>query len=137
MARPVQEKSLDAVSSAQSGSAIEMGGRISVMMHVIARNVDTTNDTVDVDLEVSQDEGNNWAKLRDETGTQIGQLTLSEAGDPDGTGTTAAHLYIHGVAADKLRANLTNFTDASGSDLEVDVYVGGFGRAPAQNYRTV
>lgn len=107
------------------------------MMYVVAKNVDTANDTVTVDLEVSQDDEANWAKLRDGSGTQIGQLTISEFDDPDGDGDAAAYLHVHGVAAEKIRANLTTISDAANGDLSVDAFVGAYGSEPAQNFRTV
>lgn len=137
MSRPLQEKSIDAATGTTTGTAYESGTRISVMIFVVAKNLDTADDTVQVDLEVSQDDGSNWAKVRDEDGNQILRVTASEFEDPDGNGNFAAYAYAHGVAADKLRANLNSFTDAASGDLEVDAYVGAYGRGPAENFRTV
>ncbi|MFB6284585.1 MAG: hypothetical protein ABEK59_11780 [Halobacteria archaeon] len=138
MARPIREKSVSGASSTATGNRVGTGGRITVSLYVVAKNLDTVNDTLDVQLEASQDDGANWAKLRDKDGNQIGNVTVSEFDDPDGGGDYAAFVTIHGVAADFIRANITSFTDSSGSDLTVDAWVSATDNSgTSHNYRKV
>lgn len=137
MGRPTQEKSLDGVSSATAGSGLTTGGRITVSLFVVANNGDTGSDTLDVQLEVSMD-GTNWTPLRDETGTQIGQLTIAEFADPDSNSDPAAFLTVHGVAGRHVRARVTSFTDSAGGDLTVDAWVSTTSNTPtSKDYREV
>lgn len=140
MSRPRQNKSVDAQSGTGAGSSLQVGGRVTVHLFVVARNLDTGNDTLKVDLEVSMDDGSNWAKLRDDQGNKVGNVAVSNSdfNDPESDGTFAAHVNVHGVSVDQLRANVTSFTDSGGSDLEVDAYVGATANSDVgKGYRTV
>lgn len=138
MGRPRRARSLDAVSSAVSGDAEHTDGHVELSMYIIARNADTSNDTLDVQLEVSLD-GEEWAPIHDETGTQLMTVSISEFTDVDGDGTHAVFLSMSGVAADQARLRITSFTDAANGDLSVDGYIGMSGNAegPASNMRDV
>lgn len=136
MARPLQEKSHDGATGTGAGSAFQTGGRATVCLFVVAANLDDANDTLDVQIEVSQD-GTNWTPLRDETGTQVGNVSVSEFSDPDGDGDFAAYVTVHGVAADRVRARITSFADAANGDLAVDTYVGATDNsATSHSFRT-
>lgn len=137
MARPLQEMSVSDASATTTGSAVGIGGRMTAILFVVAKNADTADDTVEVDLEVSQD-GSNWAKLRNEQGTQIGQISTTELADIDGNGDAAAMVKVHGIAVDELRANLKSFTDAANDDLSVTAYVGATDNSEtSKGFRTV
>lgn len=123
MARAVQEKSIENATASTAGSVMQTGGRVSVSLWVLADNLDDANDTLDVQIEVSMNDGTDWALLRDETGTQVGNVTLSEFDDPDGNGNFTAFVTVHGVAADQVRARITTLTDSAGGDLSVDAVV--------------
>lgn len=119
MSRPVKEKSVDAATATGAGGEMNPGGRITLSLFVaVGGTLDTSNDTLDVQLEVSMD-GNNWTPLRDESGSQIGSVSAS-----DFSSDQAAYVTVHGVAAQYVRANLTGYADSANGDLgSVDAYV--------------
>lgn len=129
MSRPIRNESLQGSDSTGPGEGHQAKGHNSLGLFVVAENLDTANDTLDVRLEAEGPDGE-WSPLRDESGTLVGTLSVADFEDVDGDGTTYnAMLFIHGVPAPSVRANVTGFTDASDSgttpvaDLSVDAYV--------------
>lgn len=122
MARPRKTKSVDAQSSTGTGDDIETGGRITVSIFVVARNLDTSNDSLEVSLEGSPD-GTHWADVETLDASGRATITVSDLEDHDGDGTFTGLLSVQGVATEFVRANAVTFTDDSGSDLEVDAWV--------------
>lgn len=136
MARPVQLVSLDGVSTAQTGEVLQTGDRPNLVIFAIAENLDPANDTIELDLEISQDM-EHWAKARDATGTHVMHVTETEFDDPDGSGDYAAYLRFEETASDAIRANLVSIDDNEGDDLALTVYVGGTGDSDAHTFRTI
>lgn len=123
MSRPIRNLSLSGSTSAGAGEGHGAKGHNSLGLFVVAKNLDTANDTLDVRLEAEGPDGE-WSPLRDESGTLVGTLSVGDFTDVDGDGTTYnAMLFIHGVPAPRIRANITSYTDSSGSDLSVDAFV--------------
>lgn len=129
MSRPIRKKSHDAVSSAGAGEVHETKAHNSLGIFVVARNLDTGNDTLDVRVEASPtNTGSEWATIDTKQGGGGSKTTrlsvdVNDFEDTDGDGTYVAFLYAHGVPVEYVRANITTFTDAAGSDLEVDSYI--------------
>jgi hypothetical protein len=123
MSRPLIQASVEDADSPVAGEAHSAKGHTALGLFVVAEGLDTAIDTVDVRLEVEGPDGE-WSPIYDEDGTLVGELTVSEFVDVDSDGTTwTAMLYVHNVPAPRIRANITSFTDSSGSDLSVDAYV--------------
>lgn len=135
MARPFQRQTLDAATATGAGTIHHAKGHNTVGLFVVARNLDTANDTLTVQLEAAVEDVDEWTPILDGAGTKKGELTVTEFVDDDGDGTYAAFMYIHGVPSPRLRANITAFTDASDSgttpnaDLSVDAYILGTNRS--------
>jgi len=130
MSRPFRAKSHDAVSSTGSGESHETKGHNSLGLFVVARNLDTGTDTLNVRVEASPTNlGDEWATIDTVQGggTTTTRLTVdtNDFEDTDGDGTYVAYIYAHGVSVEYVRANITSFTDSAGSDLEVDTYIMG------------
>lgn len=123
MSRPYRELSVDGATGTGPGEEHAGKGHVTLGLFVVASNLDSANDSLTVRLEVEGPDGE-WSPIRDKDGTVIGELTQSEFEDVDGDGTTFnSFLYVHGVPAPSVRANVTSFTDAAGGDLSVDAYV--------------
>lgn len=129
MSRPVRAKSHDAVSSASAGETFETKGHTAIGLFVVARNLDTGSDTLDVRVEASPTgSGGEWTTIDSKKGGGGSKTTRLSLGandfeDTDGDGTYVAFLFAAGIPAQYVRANITTFTDASGSDLEADSYI--------------
>lgn len=123
MSRPIRKQSLSGATSTGAGAGHSAKGHVSQGLFVVADGLDTANDTIDVRLEVEGPDAE-WTPIRSESGALVGTLSVADFEDVDGDGTTFnAMLFIHGVPAPRIRANITSFTDSSGSDLSVDAYV--------------
>lgn len=126
MARPQRVKSIDAVTSATAGEAFETKGHNSLGVFVVARGLDTANDTVEGRLEavLSPDNGTeHTAVIKNvETGNDF-TFSGSDLEDQDGDGTYSLFAYAHGPPVEKVRVNITSFTDNAGGDLEVDAWI--------------
>lgn len=132
MSRPIKEKSLaDATGDGTAGSQLETGGRITISLFVVGKNLDTSNDTLDVALDGSMD-GSNWVEMNAPT------VETADFTDVGGNGDFAAMVTIHGAAVQYVRARIVNFTDNANSDLAVDAWVGASANSPtAKDYREV
>ena len=129
MSRPFSKQSHSGAQSTGAGEGHSAKGHNSLGLFVVAENLDTANDTVDVELQAEVADGE-WAPIHNEDGTQVGQLTVSEFGNESGSSNSTALLFIHGVPAPRMRAVITGFNDASGDgDLSVDTYVLGTNNA--------
>lgn len=123
MSRPIKAQSIAGATSPGVGEGHQAKGHVTQGLFVVANGLDTANDTLDVRLEVEGPDGE-WTPMRDESGALVGTLSVADFEDVDGDGTTFnAMLYVHGVPAPRVRANVTSLTDSSGSDLSVDAYV--------------
>lgn len=123
MSRPIRAQSLSGASTTVAGEAHSAKGHTSLGLFAVAEGLDTANDTLDIRLEVEGPDGE-WSALRDGTGALVGSLSVDEFEDVDGDGTTyTAMLFVHGVPAPSVRANITAFNDTSGSGLTADAYV--------------
>lgn len=135
MSRPFRKQVLDGVSSATESGAIKTKGHISLGIFVVAPNLDTSNDTLDVRVEASPTgAGGEWATVDTKQGGGGSKTTRLDIGvndfeDTDGDGTFVAFLYAHGVPAEYIRANITSFSDNADSDLTADVYLMGANNA--------
>lgn len=130
MARPFQFQSLDGAASAGSGSPTGTKGHNSIALAVIAHNLSQTDDTLEIQLEVGV-EGVDGAfvPIRDETGTKVGAVNDDDHFEDLGDGRYMTFVYVHGVAAPRVRANITSFTDGLNDDLAVDAYIIGTNRS--------
>lgn len=123
MSRPIKKQSHEGAQSTGAGESHRAKGHNSVGLFVVVENLDAANDTVDVELQVEGPDGE-WAPIRDGSGAQVGEITTSEFANEEGSVNDTAMVYVHGVPAPKLRANITGFNDAGGEgDLAVDTYV--------------
>lgn len=137
MGRPVRGTTLSGATAAGAGDLVQLKGHNSVGLFVEAQNLDTANDTLDVQLEARV--ANEWTSVRDDSGSKALTVTTTEFEDPDGDGTFAAFVFIHGVPADEVRARITSFNNASADgDLSVDVYIMGSNwNGPSRPFREV
>lgn len=126
MSRPIRKQSHSAATAAGAGESHAAKAHNSLGIFVVAANLDTANDTLDVRLEAEGPDGV-WSPIKNESGTQVGALSVSDFVDVNGDGTYTAMLYVHGVPAPSIRANITALTDSatgtSSTDLDVDTYV--------------
>ena len=119
MSRPIRSLSLNAANSTGPGEEVASKGHDNVLLFVIARNLEST-DTFTVELEHTLN-GDDWD-------------TLASVTEADVDGKTATE-FVSNVAVDELRAYLTEVTDDSGDDLEVDAFVSANGN-PGTGYTT-
>lgn len=135
MSRPIRKQSHEAATGTGAGSVHKSKAHNSIGLFVVARNLDDANDTLSVRVEGSPtDESSVWATIDTKQGgggSKTTRLTLStnDMEDINGDGTYVGFLYAHGVPVEYLRANITDFADSSGGDLEVDTYLTGVGNA--------
>lgn len=130
MSRPVEKQSHVGATAAGPGEAFSVKGHQAIGLGVDASNLDSVNDTLEVRLEVEV--GGSWLPIHDKDANQVGAIASGGLGS-DGD----AMLYISNVPAPRLRANITSFSDAAGSDLSVDTYVLATGRSGSgQEYET-
>lgn len=123
MSRPIRKQSHVDAQATGPGEAHGAKGHNSLGLLVVAKSADTVNDTVDVRLEVEGADGE-WAPIHDKDGNQVGSLTIADLTNADGSANDKGFLYVHGVPAPRVRANITGFTDAGGEgDLAVDTYI--------------
>lgn len=120
MSRPIEKQSHDRATATGPGEACFSKGHSALALAVYAENLDTSNDSLRVRLEVEA--GGTWHAIHDEQGNRVGELTVSNL-ESDGTGM----LYLSNVPAPRIRANVVSFTDAADDDLAVDTFVLGTG----------
>ncbi|AGC34492.1 hypothetical protein HVTV-2_gp124 [Haloarcula virus HVTV-2] len=136
MGRPIRAEALTGATSATAGDRVQTKGHNSLGLYVVAENLDTANDTLDVRAEMQV--AGEWSAVRDASGTVVLSLSTSDFEDPDGNGTYAAFVFAHGVPAEFLRARITSFTDNANGDLSVDAYVMGANwNGPAREFREI
>lgn len=109
MTRPIKSLSVDGATSTGPGEVVQAQGHGNILVFVIARNLDAGSDSFNVELEHSLNEGGDWDTLETVTDGDIDEETATK--------------YLSNVAVDELRANVTEFIDASGDDLSVDAFV--------------
>lgn len=136
MSRPIRGTTLSGATSAKAGDSVNLNGHNSVGLVVEADNLDTGSDTLSVQVEARV--GDEWAVLRDDSGTTALTISTSEMDDPESNGNYAGFVFIHGVPVNEVRARITSFTDSAGSDLKVDAYITGANwNGPARQFREV
>lgn len=126
MSKPIRGRSLDSSSTAGPGDTVRLKGHNSIGIFVTARNLDENNDTLDMRVEVSTGNVDEWAIIEGfQQGNRVDRfvLDINSFEDVDGDGTYTAYRYAHGVPAEEARARITDINDSSGSDLEVDAYI--------------
>ena len=128
MSRPTKIKSVEADTGTGPGQPYNLGGRITVALQVETDGDAAGGLTVDLEARL----GDSWAKLRDGSGEQVGQVTEAELDEDDGTHT--AFVAVHGVNAEQLRANVEENVDG----VTVDAWVAGSSNPnSAQQHREV
>lgn len=125
MSRPIEKQSVSGQSSTGAGEAFSMKGHDSVGLALDTANVDTANDTLTVRLEAKV--GGTWMAVKDAAGNAV-EITESDVVDG------SLLVFAPGFAATEVRANVTSFSDASGSDLSVDAWVLGTGNAGGEGH---
>lgn len=127
MPRAVYEHSIQDATSATTGSQLETAGRVTAALHVVAAQDPAGG--LEVELEASYD-GENWAHMYDDAGNEVGTLSGTQFEDPDGDGTYAGHVNVHGLAAPYIRAHISTFAGGT-----VNVYVGATSNTGGMDYR--
>lgn len=123
MGKPIRRKSLDAVSAETSGVSALTKGHFHATMFVVAENLDTTNDTLEVALEGSPDD-THWTNAADASVTSEKKITASDfTEDPDNAGTYTASVTVSGTYYDYLRARTVALTDSANGDLAVTAWI--------------
>jgi hypothetical protein len=136
MGRPIRAETLSGATSTTAGDSVQTKGHNSLGLYVIAENLDSSNDTLEVRAEIEV--AGEWASVRDGTGTVVLSVSTSDFEDPGGNGTSSAFVFAHGIPAEFLRARVTSFTDNAGGDLSVDAYIMGANwNGPAREFREI
>lgn len=133
MSRPIAKESISQAAGTVDGEPFATKGHNSLGLFVLARNLDTANDTLEVELQASF-AGDEWAGVVSAGGDKP-KLVEGDFKDPDGDGNYAAFLYAHGVPAPEVRASIISLTDSANGDLEVDAYVHATGNAGGNGHR--
>lgn len=128
MANPVNHQLLDAATSTGAGDQTRLKGHENVTLFLSAKNLDTANDSLTVELEASAD-GSSWTNIADALNSdkQVQQSDFTE--DPDNAGDYTASLTVSDVAYEFVRPRITAYTDAANGDLTVDGWVMASGNA--------
>lgn len=116
MTAPVNYQTHNGATATGTSEVWESKGHHNVALTVSAPNVDPANDALTVVVEASPD-GQTWPALTREDGSQV-QLTASDL-DSNGEG----YAVVRGAIASELRVNITDYSDSSGGDLEVDSWL--------------
>lgn len=121
MANPRNLKSLAGTSSTGAGDHIRLNGHYHITLMVVAPNLDTANDTLEVAIEGSAD-AVHWTNLGEATTHK--QVTTSDfTEDPDNAGVYTASVTATGAYHEFMRARVTSLTDSANGDLSVDAWV--------------
>lgn len=126
MARPQRRKVLDGVASETASEAIHSKGHNSVGVFILAENLDTSNDTLQMQLEVvnEDDSGTSYAGPILDAEADAGlEWNASNFEDTDGDGNYTLFAYGHGIPGEQWRVNITSFTDNANSDLAVTAWI--------------
>lgn len=123
MSRPGKKQSHSGATAAGAGEGHFTKAHTAIGIFVVAKNLDTANDTLTVSLEGGFEYNGTdyYAPLFD--GTSERKASASDFSDPDGDGDYEMLLWASNIPAEKVRARITQFTDDAGSDLEVDTWV--------------
>lgn len=123
MSRPGKKQSHDGATTTGPGDGHYTRAHTAIGVFVVARNLDPANDTLTVALECGFEyEGTDHYGLVF-NGTSSKQIEDSDFQDVDGDGNYEMLLWGSNIPAEKARANITEFTDSAGGDLEVDTYI--------------
>lgn len=115
MSKPLNLHAHTSVTATGASEAVRSKGHYDIALYVSAPNVDTTNDSLTVRVEVSPD-GSMWSPLRDNEGNPV-EVTQADLTD--------GHYMVplNHVLSQQLRTNITAYTDAAGGDLTVDTWL--------------
>lgn len=124
MSRPGIKQSNTGATTTGAGDEHYTRAHTAVGVLVVAQNLDTTNDTLEVVLEAGFEYNGTkyFTPLLRRDDTEVG-LTISEMTDNDGNGTYTGMVWESNVPAEILRARIESLTDNADSDLSVDTYV--------------
>lgn len=126
MSRPLKKQTHSGATSTGASEPWASKGHNSLGVQVTANNLDQSNDTLSVRLEVAPDSSGPWTTIDTRSGGNVNTrlvIAANDMDDVDGDGNYGGFLYAHGVPAPYIRVNITEFTDDSGGDLAVDTYV--------------
>lgn len=121
MANPVNKKSVTGATGTTAGESTRSRAHYHLTLHANAANIDTTNDTLTVELQGSPDRAT-WDTVATLTQSDFDSDLLGTT-DPTGSATVTGAYYEH------LRVAITEFTDAAGADLSVDAWIMAAGNA--------
>lgn len=127
MTQPITKQSVAGATGTASGDDTRALGHFHVTLFVVARNLDSANDTLTVGLEGSPNR-ENWANLGEASSRKkIEASDFTE--DPDNSGVYTASVSATAAFHEFIRARVESFSDAANSDLEVDAWVMAAGNA--------
>lgn len=148
MTRQHKCRSINDATGATNGTDFESRGHNSIGLFVIAENLDSGNDTLEVVVDAAHEaeaDGNErqYAGPALQSGTGPGKtqrlgLDETDLADPDGDGTYTGFVYGHGVPAEHFRARIVSFSDSADADLTVSawLYFGNW-NGPGREFREV
>ena len=114
--RPPRSYYHNGATATGASEAWESKGHHNVALTVSVPNVDPSIDSFTVVVECSPD-GTVWTALTREDGSQV-ELTASDL-DSEGEG----YAMVRGAIASELRVSITDYSDASGGDLAIDMWL--------------
>lgn len=127
MSQPITKKSVDAATATTVGADTRSLGHYHLTLFVIARNLDSANDTLTVQLEGSPDQ-QYWTGVDEAVADK--KITESDfTEDPDNAGTYTASITMTAAYHEHIRAHVSAFTDSANGDLSVDAWVMAAGNA--------
>jgi len=148
MPRQHKCRSINDATGTAVGSDFESRGHNSIGLFVIAENLDSANDTLEVVVDAAHEAEADGADrqyagpaLQSGSGpgsTQKLGLNETDLADPDGDGTFTGFVYGHGIPAEHFRARISSFTDSANGDLVVSawLYFGNW-NGPGREFREV
>lgn len=124
MSRPGIKQSNDGATTAEVGESHFTRAHTAIGVLVVAQNLDTANDTLEVVLEAgfNYDGTQVFTPLLRRDDTQV-RLSVSELTDNDGDGTYTGLVWESNVPAEQIRARIESLTDSANDDLSVNTYV--------------
>ena len=141
MSQPLSWASHENQSSTGPGDSEQTRGHIAFGLYVLAENLDTTNDTIEVRLEGS-DTDSHYSPLNRGAPAVDNAASVTTADFVQSTEDNtkySAYVATNSYPIEWLRANITSFTDNADGDLSVTtkVYVGGWTGSGAHYNREI
>lgn len=140
MARQAKARSIEAATGATVGERVDLKGHPQVGMLVVARNFSTTDDTLNIRLDMEHEADVDAdavpAPIVSMNPVDVLEVNGDDLEDIEGDGTATVFGVAHNIPAEHVRARITDFADGNASGLEVDVwvYAGGW-NGPAREFR--